>query len=347
LGADHDQWAKQTTLQLSEQIETGGKRQSRIEAASADRRAAAVELGAKRLEIFAEVKKTFVEVLFLQEQLTLNEQRQALARQILGTAKTRAEAGRGMKIEVIRAELALADAHISQDRIRDQLNTAQRIFFTTTGLPDAPFVPLRGNLFALPADPARQHPASFEKSPDSTRASAEMGRREAAIKVEEAKAAVAVTVSGGVRYFGTEKKTGIVVGLTVPIPVFNRNSGSIREAYEELEAAKLIYLSNTSKAAALFSTAAQEAATAYREAKSVRETLLPGAKSALAAANEAFQRGKLDYLNVLDAQRAYFESEERQLRALTTYHKAIADLERYAGQNQLSGTVEENANEKK
>jgi len=62
-----------------------------------------------------------------------------------------------------------------------------------------------------------------------------------------------------------------------------------------------------------------------------KNQILPAAEKAFASANEFFQRGKLDYLNVLDAQRDLFNSREQYLQSLVAYHEALAEIERLTG----------------
>ena len=63
----------------------------------------------------------------------------------------------------------------------------------------------------------------------------------------------------------------------------------------------------------------------------MKSAVLPGAQSAFDAATEGFRQGKFGYLEVLDAQRTFFEARGRHIEALSAYHKAVADTERLIG----------------
>jgi len=67
------------------------------------------------------------------------------------------------------------------------------------------------------------------------------------------------------------------------------------------------------------------------EIKTLRDELLPGAKSAFDAAAKGYQLGKFGFLDALDAQRTLFQSNQQYVRALAEYHRTIADIERLVG----------------
>jgi cobalt-zinc-cadmium efflux system outer membrane protein len=50
------------------------------------------------------------------------------------------------------------------------------------------------------------------------------------------------------------------------------------------------------------------------------------------AARRAYQEGKSDYLNVLDAQRTFFELKNEYIQSLAAYHSAGTDIERLIAQ---------------
>ena len=47
---------------------------------------------------------------------------------------------------------------------------------------------------------------------------------------------------------------------------------------------------------------------------------------------KAYQEGKFDYLNLLDAQRTLFDVKKEYIESLAAYHAARIDVERLIGQ---------------
>ncbi len=77
----------------------------------------------------------------------------------------------------------------------------------------------------------------------------------------------------------------------------------------------------------------QSFSSAYTEAAELDKNVLQGAESVFEASKTGYSRGKLDYLNVLDAQRTLFEAKARYINAITSYHTAKADVERLIGRS--------------
>ena len=62
-------------------------------------------------------------------------------------------------------------------------------------------------------------------------------------------------------------------------------------------------------------------------------TLLPQARSALSVAQQSYETGKGDFLNLIDAQRALLEFELEEQRALADREQALALIELLVGRN--------------
>jgi len=75
------------------------------------------------------------------------------------------------------------------------------------------------------------------------------------------------------------------------------------------------------------------------EKNKMRNKVLDGAQSVFEASKTGYRQGKLDYLNVLDAQRTLFEAKVQYIEALTSYHTAKADVERLIGRSIDSETL--------
>jgi cobalt-zinc-cadmium efflux system outer membrane protein len=121
------------------------------------------------------------------------------------------------------------------------------------------------------------------------------------------------------------------MGISVPIPLFNRNQGerlearyNLSKAEEQRKAAQIKVLTNLAQAY-------QELSSAYLSAAALKENALPGAQSAFNAAQEGYREGKFSYLQVIDAQRTFFEIKRQYVTALADYHKAKANIERLIG----------------
>ncbi|MBU2288541.1 MAG: TolC family protein, partial [Gammaproteobacteria bacterium] len=147
-----------------------------------------------------------------------------------------------------------------------------------------------------------------------------------------------VTVSLGAKRDQEIGRNQAVIGLTIPLPLFDRNQGNVLEALrredkarDELAVAQLQVESEAIQAR-------ERLATSRNEATSLAAEVLPGAQSAFDAATIGFELGKFSFLEALDAQRTLLAARTQYLRALAEAQRAAADLNRILGIDTMSGT---------
>ena len=140
-----------------------------------------------------------------------------------------------------------------------------------------------------------------------------------------------LTLSLGVRRLNEIDKFGFVAGVSIPLPLFNRNQGGIFEATRRLSKAEEERRTANVKVLATVSEIYQALSSSFTEAMILRNDALPGALSAFEASQEGYRQGKFGYLDVLDAQRTLFDVRRRYIDAVAAYHIAIADVKRLIG----------------
>ena len=168
-------------------------------------------------------------------------------------------------------------------------------------------------------------------APEITRLEDQIERQRNVLELEKSLRIPDLTVSIGPRRFEVTGQSAWVAGLSLPIPIFDRNQGSRRTAEFEVEGARLdaeavrVAL-ETELAAALerLHAAAQEATTMGRE-------IVPGANVAFAATETGYSEGKFGFLDVLDAQRALFEARSLLVDSREEYAVTLTVLERLIG----------------
>ena len=153
----------------------------------------------------------------------------------------------------------------------------------------------------------------------------------AAVVLQEAVRVPDPTLAGGVRHFKESGDRAFVAAISIPLPLFDRNQGRILEARRRLAKAERERAAAESRAHAALAETVQTLTTAFAEIEALRTAIIPGAQSAFEAVGEGYRQGKFGFLDVLDAQRTFFEAKDRYVDALAAYHKGIADLERITG----------------
>jgi len=321
------------TLELSQLIELGGKRSARIEAAALTKQLADWDYEAKRADVLTQVTQDFIDVLAAQQRLALTQQTHDLANQTAVTTAARVQAGKVSPVEETKANVARASVQIELMRARKELEAARKRLAAGWGGTTARFESVAGNLDSIPSAQASLDALQqrLSNNPDLARWATEITQRQALITLEKSKAVPDVTATVGASKYLMPNDYALVVGFSVPLPVFNRNQGGIQEAEHRLTKAEEELRSAEVRITTALNTAYQKLEAAHAEVVALRQDILPGAQSAYDAAREGYRFGKFGFLDVLDAQRTLFGAKNQYLLALADYHKSMAEVERLVG----------------
>ena len=357
----------QFTVSLSQLIELGGKRSKRMQAAARDRDVTAWDYEVARADLLKDTAQAFVAVIAAQERVTLDDELLQLAERVVNTVSARVSAGRVSPLEATKAKTALSTARVQANASKRNLEAARATLAALWGDKEARFERAEGSL----EDNVRPVPVLDEikqriaKNPDLSRWLAEVEKRQSAIVLERAMAIPDITVTAGLRARGTpdpesrgygfgsdgltysqEKgdsasdwDNSVVLGVSVPLPLFNRNQGSILEAEHLASKAGEQRRATDVDVNVRLKKAYESVSTAYTTLSALKDDILPAATSTFDAINEAYTQGKFGYLDVLDAQRTLFEARQQYLDALASYHENIAEIERTMGESLWNADV--------
>jgi cobalt-zinc-cadmium efflux system outer membrane protein len=329
-----------TTLQLNQPIELGGKRGARIEAAERGRDAAFLELEAKRAEIRAAVTAAFFDVLVAQERLRLAQASVELAQRATGAASRRVTAGKVSPVEETRARVAEAAVRVERAQAASEVTTARRRLAATWGNSSPRFERAEGDPESLPPLPALADLyMRLATSPNVLRASIEVERRQALADVERSRRIPDLTISLGAKRNEELGRDQAILGVSIPIPVFNRNQGNLLEALHRTDKARDELAAAGTRLSNELAAAHERLNTARQEVALLQRDILPGAQSAYDAATKGFELGKFSFLEVLDAQRTSFQAKSQYLRALAEAHRSAAEIERILGAASTQSTL--------
>ncbi|MDP1534414.1 MAG: TolC family protein, partial [Rubrivivax sp.] len=298
---------------LEQAFDVSGRRGLHREAAS--RRVASVTAGnaARQLEMAAQIRRSFHEVLFRQETIRATEtwvQRFARVEGMVGKLARAGEAS-GYDRRRLARERQTAEARLAAERA--ELDRSQARLVALTDATDVPL--LKGELLPSAPVPLEKVLASLDQRPDLQA----LSRRAEAADLEGRAAKrggiPAVTVGIGPKYVdnGSTQDKGMALSLSVPLPVFDRQqAGRQRAAAEALQVRAEYRLAKQ--------RAEGELRGLYRQAEGLRATAIDYRGHAIAASPEllriaesAYQGGESSLLELLDAYRGTLETETTAL----------------------------------
>ena len=324
---------RSASLEISQLIETGGKRSARVRAAGLGRDIATAEYDAKRIDVMTRVAQAFVDVLAAQRRKQISDQAVALAAQAADAVGKRVTAGKVSPVEETKAKLEAGAARIEAEQATRELASARKRLSAFWGNATPRFSEADGDLELLvavpPLDTLEQRARS---SPERMRAIAEVARRGALLDSEKAKRYPDFTLGAGVKRTLDTRENLPLFTISMPLPIFDRNQGSVREALKRVDKARDEQLTIDTRLQSELGQTFERLKAIEMELTTLREELLPGAKSAFDAATTGYQLGKFGFLDALDAQRTLFRTSQQYVKAFAEYHRAIADLERLTGE---------------
>lgn len=321
-----------TTITLSQPFELGGKRGARVAVATTGQAIAQLELERQRNGLRADVVQAFHTALRAQTALELAQQSQALTERGLRVVQGRVTAGQASPVEATRAQVQLAQAQSEVRRAASQRSVAYQALARLTGSPLATFDQLQAaNLSPGAAPTAEALLDKVEQTAEWRLAAAQVERGEASLGSEKAQRIPDLTVSLGSQYSREDRERVNVVGLSMPLPLFDRNQGNVLVAARRADQARDLRNAVELRLRSETRSALSQWATAMQEVQAYDRTILPSAQQAVDTATRGFEMGKFAFLDVLDAQRTLIEARGLYLDALAAATDARAQLERVYG----------------
>lgn len=324
----------ETTVGLGYLFELGGKRGKRTQVAGLATELAGWDYETKRLDILTKATKAFLGVVAAQQTVSLHEELIDLSARVLTTVQEQAKVGKVSPLEVTKAEVEHASAQLELEHARRALEVTRKQLAATWGSTEVNFERVEGKLGEPRPIPAAQELASrISQNPDIARWSVEMAKRRAAVKLEESARIPDIELGVGFRHLREIGDSAFLVGLSFPLPFFDRNQGGIRAAEAGLAKGSIEQHAAELQVLTAFAEAYQSLAMAYADATSLETKILPAAEKTFEATLEGYREGKFELLELLDAQRTFFETRAQQNQSLAAYHNAVADVERLLGES--------------
>ena len=327
------------SVQINLPIELGGKRAARIAAAERGRDVAVEELNTRRVEIRAAVVSAFFEALAAQDRTMLAQDSVDLAKKATDAVAKRVTAGKVSPVEETKARVAEAGVRVELAQAQSEQRSTRARLAGLLGANPPRFTQVAGSVDDLPAVPSLDDiQQRLSASSALRRAQLEVERRRSLADVERSKQTPDVTVSLGVKRPNELARNQLVLGISVPLPLFDRNQGNLLEALKREDKARDELQALNLRLSTEVSQARERLASVRGEIDVLQREVLPGAKSAYDAATVGFENGKFNFLEVLDAQRTYFAAKSQYLKALAEAHRTAADIDRVLGEPGANAT---------
>ena len=322
----------QTTLQLSQAIPLTRRLGHEEAVARGEHDVAQREHEIKRLEVLADATRTFIALLVAQKRAALADDQLSLVERLAAAERAQVEAGQVAPYERSRAVAAVAEARLRAAEARREIQVLRQRLAAFWNADAVAFREVTGDLSRLPPVPALSNLLQrLETSPEFVRDAAEIDLRRSALALERARTVPDLTVSAGVRRYEDEDNYAFVVGVAIPIRIFNRGQGAVLEADLKQQQAELQLATARKRLTAAISENVEKLTATAAEIETIRGTLIPSSEESLSALREGYRLRRFPLSELLIAEQSLNALRDKLLTTLGTYHQSYSDLEQLLG----------------
>jgi cobalt-zinc-cadmium efflux system outer membrane protein len=276
------------------------------------------DYSAQALRVQNDVKIRFYEVLLAQRAVELAQELGALTRRSAEVADDLFRATQVARTDVLQARVEADTVQLQLIRAQNFHQSSWRRLATVVGVPNLAFTPLAGDIHDdIPVVDWDQSCARLlATSPELAAAQAKLSAARASVQKAYADRCPNFDLEGG---YSHDNITGFDTGnisVSVPVPIFNRNQGAIRQTQSDVTAAQgeveRMALELRNRLALVFERYANARAMVDR----YEQSILPNAKESAELTGKRYQAGDINYTALLVAQRTYLQTQVAYLDAV-------------------------------
>lgn len=313
---------------LSQPLEWVGKRSARKREADTGIAGSVASLAEAKLNLIADVKIAFYDLLVAQKAVDLAMQNQAIVQEVARIVRAQVKSGEAPEFDAIKADVEVLKANQVTTRAQNTLRVSRVVLDTLTSGQLGQSYRIRGDFETFPASLELKTltAKALERHPTLMRLRKLVEGAGLTLVKEEQSRIPDVTVFGGVaREVGREALIG---GVSMPTPVWYLRQGEIASALGAKRRGEAELLRARNELLRAVNQHFQDAQTTGKLIEVFEQGLLKEAREALRIAEFSFQQGARSLLEVLDAQRVQRQILVEYLQARYDLSVSMARLER-------------------
>jgi cobalt-zinc-cadmium efflux system outer membrane protein len=305
-----------------------GRRLSKSrEAEELDREVRVRALEVKRRDIRRRVHSAFAAALYQERAHHTLRETVHHSQQAVAVAQARFEAGDALREDVARAAMESARARLELQRAASLHQQSLAALASAIGDATLPVKSLAGSLetaFEIPTLEALA--TDLAAQPEMALAEAEVRARTARVDVVRAERIPDMKVELLYHRLEASQRNTFDVGLTIPLPLFNRNQGRLREARAEVVAAEARVRLTRNELAARWRESHLQLAAALAHSHLLKTDILTQADTMMKAGEARYAAGDVSLAELLPLRRDWAAVRLSYLESLREVMQAWATL---------------------
>jgi cobalt-zinc-cadmium efflux system outer membrane protein len=318
----------ETTASVQLPIELGGKRSARIAVANSQSARAEINAAIAAADLRLRVTQAYIEAAAAEQRLAIARDQTRLAENAFKAAQTRVKAGAGAPIDQQRADVLRVNTGVAEQKAVRDAEVARANLIRLVGQPVAGPLDLAWftNVQHLTYGP--QPPTAAEGTLAFVAARTDVNTASARVRLARSQRIPDVTISAGARRLAATNDTAAVVGLSVPLPLFNNGAAAVRQAQAERDQADAERRLAALNVEQDIASAEADLTNAREAARATGGPVLNAAMEAARIARIGYAQGKFSQLDLLQAEQTLADTRAAYANALVDYHQAEARLAR-------------------
>lgn len=326
---------------VGQEFITGGKLRLNRAVVAQEIQRAECQWAAMQLRVQTDVRRAYYNALVAQRRVDLAEELVRVSSEAVAASRELIEAEEIPKAGLLQTEVEQQNAVILSMTAKNELEAAWRQISSVTGT-ELPVRRLAGDVTQLPAllDWDEQLARITTTSPEVAAAQANFDRAQMALQRARVEPIPDVSTQFIVQLDNATDDTIAGVQVGMPLPIWNRNQGGIRQAEAEITQARRNADRVELDLKRRLATAFQTYSTARSQAETYKTQILPKSDETFRLVQRGYRLGELGYLDFLTAQRTYFQTNLSYLDALEALWQSWATIDGLLLSESLSSAPE-------
>jgi cobalt-zinc-cadmium efflux system outer membrane protein len=331
----------QLFTQVAQLFELAGKRGYRIESAGFGTQSAEAAFEDAVRLLGLTVKDTYYRLQLAQRRLVLAEENRERFSRILDINTIRFKKGYIAEVDLIRIRLQMVDFHSQVIQSLQEAESARGDLRQLLRLSPKTVLELTTELGFRRIDPdiEKLRVAALAVRPDIRAKRYTFSQRESDLKLAKAYRIPDVTIGAGYAVQGAQGPDNpgqLALNAGIPLPLFNRNQGGIRQAEVSLQSAEADLDKTVNRVENEVEVAYRNLLQSRRLVEAYFGEVLEDARSTFSIVERAYERGGATILDLLDAARTSRTIQQNYIEALFNYQHHLFLLESAVGQEIMS-----------
>lgn len=318
-------------ITLSQEFELWGKRGARKKLAKSETEIVRVAVRFADYDVYASAVEGFLEVAHAQEQVALSLEASRIARSIAETAKMRVSRGATLRSELLLGELEFERAQLNLAQAKFDLTTAKERLSSLWKEPGSDFTVRPPTTDLETITNIERFRSLVADSRDLIALNIQEQAIKARLNLELSSARPSLTLTGGVKRLAGDNSNSFIIGAGFPLPFFDRNQGSTASLRASIEALKLEREQARTNTETEFESIRRKLKQLVSRHQTLSATILPKSEEVYNSLKSAYDRGRVSYSILLEAQRTLIDLRFELSDIDLTIRQEVVSLERLLG----------------